>query len=183
MVQSFTTRCRIEAAGQCVEEADLRPERAPQPLPARPGGSRHTVGPQGGESPQGALPLPSLVPSGRPLRDLLHQRDNNGLWPLETPRRIRARGSAGVPDHVSKDLHVKLGRFAKYGLGQRKVLAGGEGGVMHGAVLFGFLVLLAYTVIWLNQHVPLRRDNLPLGKLCLSMEFLGDTLVWPSCSA
>ncbi|MGA2198524.1 MAG: 4Fe-4S dicluster domain-containing protein, partial [Nitrososphaerales archaeon] len=79
---------------------------------------------------------------------------------------------------VSKDLRVKLGRFAEYGLGQKKVLAGGEGGVMHGAVFFGFLMLLAYTVLIFIQSdiLPLFTGTIFLwGSFYLTLEFLGDT--------
>ena len=80
---------------------------------------------------------------------------------------------------ASKNLREKVGRFAEYGLAQRKVLAGGEGGVMHGAIFFGFLMLLAYTSLIFVQS-----DILPLftsvvflqGGFYLTLEFLGDVL-------
>ncbi|MDA4114051.1 MAG: heterodisulfide reductase-related iron-sulfur binding cluster [Thaumarchaeota archaeon] len=80
---------------------------------------------------------------------------------------------------VSKNLSKKVGRFAEYGLAQRKVLAGGEGGVMHGAIFFGFLMLLAYTSL-----VFVQSDILPLftsavflqGGFYLTLEFFGDVL-------
>ncbi len=79
----------------------------------------------------------------------------------------------------SEDLKTKLGRFGKYALGQRKVLEGGSGGVMHGAVFYGFLMLFAYTFLIFVQS-----DILPIfgggifikGDFYLALEFLGDTL-------
>jgi len=46
-------------------------------------------------------------------------------------------GLTDVSSLISKDLGIKLRRFTKYGLGQRKVVQGGSGGVMHGALLDG----------------------------------------------
>ncbi len=79
---------------------------------------------------------------------------------------------------VFRDFRVKLGRFAKYALGQRKVLEDTGGGTMHGALFYGFLVLLAYTTLIFVQD-----DILPLftsytfmqGDAYLTLEFLGDT--------
>ena len=79
----------------------------------------------------------------------------------------------------SKDLKTKVGRFSKYALGQRKVLEGGSGGVMHGAIFYGFLMLFAYTSLIFVQS-----DILPVfggvifikGDFYLTLEFLGDTL-------
>jgi len=79
----------------------------------------------------------------------------------------------------SEDLKAKLGRFSKYALGQRKVLEGGSGGVMHGALFYGFLMLFAYTSLIFVQS-----DILPIfgggifikGDSYLTLEFLGDTL-------
>jgi Fe-S oxidoreductase/nitrate reductase gamma subunit len=78
-----------------------------------------------------------------------------------------------------KDHWTKLKRFIVFGLGQRKVLGDTEGGAMHGALFFGFLMLLAYTTL-----VFLQDDILPLftsfrfmqGDAYLTLEFLGDTL-------
>jgi len=79
---------------------------------------------------------------------------------------------------VVKDLRVKLGRFIQFGLGQRRVLDDRGGGTMHGALFYGFLVLLAYTTI-----VFIQDDILPhftsytfvQGDAYLTLEFLGDT--------
>ena len=79
----------------------------------------------------------------------------------------------------SKDLKTKLGRFSKYALGQRKVLEGGSGGAMHGAIFYGFLMLFLYTSLIFVQS-----DILPVfgggifikGNFYLTLEFLGDTL-------
>ena len=65
-----------------------------------------------------------------------------------------------------------------YGLGQRKVLDDTGGGVMHGTLFYGFLILLAYTTIIFIQD-----DILPLftpwtfiqGDAYLTLEFLGGT--------
>ncbi|MGA2666322.1 MAG: heterodisulfide reductase-related iron-sulfur binding cluster [Nitrososphaerales archaeon] len=80
---------------------------------------------------------------------------------------------------ATRDLRATAGRFIRYGLGQRKVLAGGEGGFMHGAVFFGFLMLLAYTtVIFVQSDVaPLFTSAVFLrGGVYLTLEFLGDAL-------
>ncbi|HXW94704.1 MAG TPA: heterodisulfide reductase-related iron-sulfur binding cluster [Nitrososphaerales archaeon] len=79
---------------------------------------------------------------------------------------------------VLKDLRVKLSRFVKFGLGQRRVLQDSGGGLMHGSLFYGFLVLLAYTTIIFIQD-----DVLPLftsytflqGNTYLTLELLGDT--------
>ena len=79
---------------------------------------------------------------------------------------------------VFKDLRVKLGRFVKYALGQRRVVQDTGGGVMHGALFYGFLVLLAYTTLIFIQD-----DIMPVftgyhflqGDTYLTLEFLGDT--------
>ena len=79
---------------------------------------------------------------------------------------------------VLKDLRVKLSRFVKFGLGQRRVLQDAGGGLMHGSLFYGFLVLLAYTTIIFIQD-----DVLPLftsftflqGNTYLTLELLGDT--------
>ena len=78
---------------------------------------------------------------------------------------------------VLKDLRVKLSRFVKFGLGQRRVLQDPGGGLMHGSLFYGFLVLLAYTTIIFIQD-----DVLPLftsftflqGNAYLTLELLGD---------
>ncbi|HKM49626.1 MAG TPA: heterodisulfide reductase-related iron-sulfur binding cluster, partial [Candidatus Bathyarchaeia archaeon] len=88
-------------------------------------------------------------------------------------------GLTDVSSLISKDLVIKLRRFTKYGLGQRKVLQGGSGGVMHGALFYGFLMLFAYTSL-----IFIQTDILPLftnivfmqGDFYLTLEFLGDTL-------
>ncbi len=79
---------------------------------------------------------------------------------------------------VFKDFKVKIGRFVKYALGQRKVLQDTGGGAMHGALFYGFLILLAYTTLIFIQD-----DILPVftgynymqGDAYLTLEFLGDT--------
>ena len=79
---------------------------------------------------------------------------------------------------VLKDLRVKLSRFVKFGLGQGRVLQDTGGGLMHGSLFYGFLVLLAYTTIIFIQD-----DVLPLftsftflqGNAYLTLELLGDT--------
>jgi len=79
----------------------------------------------------------------------------------------------------SKDLGSKMRRFTKYGVGQRKVVQGGSGGVMHGALFYGFLMLVAYTTL-----IFIQTDIFPLftniifmqGDFYLTLEFLGDTL-------
>ena len=96
-------------------------------------------------------------------------------------RHLRRYG-IGVTDFLrlsSKDLTTKIGRFSKYALGQRKVLEGGSGGVMHGALFFGFLFLFAYTTL-----IFIQTDILALfgggvfiqGDFYLALEFLGDSL-------
>ncbi len=91
------------------------------------------------------------------------------------------RYGIGVPQFarlVFKDFRVKVGRFIEFALGQRKVLDDTGGGTMHGALFYGFLVLLAYTTV-----VFLQDDILPLfttytfvqGDAYLTLEFLGDT--------
>jgi Fe-S oxidoreductase/nitrate reductase gamma subunit len=79
---------------------------------------------------------------------------------------------------VMKDVKAKIGRFVEFGIGQRRVLRDSEGGVMHGSLFYGFLVLLAYTTIIFIQD-----DILPLftsytfleGNAYLTLELLGDT--------
>jgi Fe-S oxidoreductase len=80
---------------------------------------------------------------------------------------------------VTRDLSTKVRRFVDFGIEQRRVLSGGEGGAMHGAIFFGFLMLLAYTTL-----IFIQSDILPLfttavflqGGFYLTLEFLGDTL-------
>ena len=80
---------------------------------------------------------------------------------------------------VFREFGVKARRFAKFGLGQRKVLEGGSGGVMHGAMFYGFLMLLLYTTL-----IGIQSDVFPLftnyvflqGGFYLTLEFLGDVL-------
>src|SRR5215470_7281076 len=45
----------------------------------------------------------------------------------------------------TKDFDVRLRKFVGFGLAQRKVLGGGSGGIMHGALFFGWLMLFIYT--------------------------------------
>lgn len=96
-------------------------------------------------------------------------------------RHLRSYGM-GVGQFLSlssTDLKTKLGRFAKFDLGQEKVLKGGSGGVMHGAIFYGFLMLFLYTSLIFVQS-----DILPVfgggifikGDFYLTLEFLGDTL-------
>ena len=80
---------------------------------------------------------------------------------------------------VFTDFRTKLKRFLKFGLGQRKVLSGESGGVMHGAMFFGIFMLAVYTTI-----VFIQDDILPhvtaadyvQGGFYLTLEFLGDVL-------
>ncbi|MDG7022646.1 MAG: 4Fe-4S dicluster domain-containing protein [Nitrososphaerota archaeon] len=96
-------------------------------------------------------------------------------------RHLRSYGM-GVGEFLSlsvKDPSAKARRFLEYGLGQRKVLSGGSGGLMHGSIFFGFLMLFAYTSLIFVQS-----DILPIfgggvfikGGFYLTLEFLGDTL-------
>ena len=79
---------------------------------------------------------------------------------------------------VIKDTRKKVGRFVEFGIGQRKVLQDTGGGIMHGPLFYGFLVLLAYTTLIFIQN-----DILPLfttftflqGNVYLTLELLGDT--------
>jgi len=79
---------------------------------------------------------------------------------------------------LSHDLLLKVGRFSRLALGQEKVVKGGAGGVMHGAVFYGWLLLFIYTSL-----VFIQSDILPVfgggvflkGPFYLLMEFLGDT--------
>ncbi len=80
---------------------------------------------------------------------------------------------------VFADFGTKLKRFLKFGLGQRKVVNEESGGVMHGALFFGFIMLLAYTTLIFIQDDFLRAlfgiDYLQ-GGVYLTLEFLGDML-------
>jgi Fe-S oxidoreductase/nitrate reductase gamma subunit len=96
-------------------------------------------------------------------------------------RNLRSYGLSltDVSSFISKDVGIKVRRFTKYGVGQRKVVHGGSGGVMHGALFFGFLMLVAYTTL-----IFIQTDIFPLftnivfmqGDFYLTLEFLGDTL-------
>ena len=88
----------------------------------------------------------------------------------------------GVPQFLGlafKDARRKAGRFLEFGVGQRRVLGDRGGGTMHGALFFGFLMLLAYTTLIFIQN-----DLLPVftpfvfiqGPAYLALEFLGDIL-------
>ncbi|MBI3116715.1 MAG: 4Fe-4S dicluster domain-containing protein [Thaumarchaeota archaeon] len=78
-----------------------------------------------------------------------------------------------------KDPGDKVRRFLKFDLGQRKVLSEKGGGIMHSAIFYGFLMLLAYTTL-----IFIQTDILPLftsavfleGSFYLGLEFLGDSL-------
>src|SRR3989454_3893512 len=80
---------------------------------------------------------------------------------------------------VSDDFGAKARRFLKFGMGQGRVLSEPSGGGMHGALFYGFLMLLAYTTL-----IFLQTDILPLfssanyleGNSYLLLEFLGDAL-------
>jgi len=80
---------------------------------------------------------------------------------------------------AASDFWRKTGRFFEFGVGQRKVLKDRGGGVMHGTLFFGFLMLLAYTTL-----IFIQTDLLPVftpfvfiqGSTYLTLEFLGDTL-------
>jgi Fe-S oxidoreductase/nitrate reductase gamma subunit len=77
------------------------------------------------------------------------------------------------------DFWTKLKRFLKFGLGQRKVVNEESGGVMHGALFFGFLMLLAYTTLIFIQDdflKPLWGTVYLQGSFYLTLEFLGDVL-------
>jgi Fe-S oxidoreductase/nitrate reductase gamma subunit len=96
-------------------------------------------------------------------------------------RHIRSYG-IGVGQFLglaARDVRRKAGRFLEFGVGQRRVLRDRGGGTMHGALFFGFLMLLAYTTL-----IFLQTDILPIftpfvfiqGPAYLTLEFLGDTL-------
>jgi Fe-S oxidoreductase/nitrate reductase gamma subunit len=78
-----------------------------------------------------------------------------------------------------KDFGKKFIRFLKFGLGQRRIIEGGTGGIMHGSLFYGFLMLLAYTTL-----IFIQTDILPLftpvvfmqGSFYITLEFLGDVL-------
>lgn len=78
-----------------------------------------------------------------------------------------------------KDHWAKLRRFLKFGVGQRKVLEDTGGGAMHGALFYGFLLLVAYTtIIFIQDDIfPLLTSYTFLqGDTYLTLEFLGDIL-------
>jgi len=80
---------------------------------------------------------------------------------------------------VFTDFGTKLKRFLKFGVGQRKVVNEESGGLMHGALFFGFLMLLAYTtLIFLQDDFlrPLLGIDFLQGSFYLTLEFLGDVL-------
>src|SRR5712692_8675198 len=97
-----------------------------------------------------------------------------GLYRHLRSYRIGLREFFGL---VSDDIGIKSRRFFKFGLGQGRVLAEPSGGGMHGALFYGFLMLLAYTTLIFFQT-----DVLPLftsasylqGNSYLLLEFLGD---------
>src|SRR3989475_5876023 len=97
-----------------------------------------------------------------------------GLYRHLKGYRIGLREFLGL---VSDDFGAKASRFLKCGLGQRRVLAEPSGGGMHGALFYGFLMLLAYTTLIFFQT-----DVLPLftsasylqGSFYILLEFLGD---------
>src|SRR5712692_7162472 len=99
-----------------------------------------------------------------------------GLYRHLRGYRIGLREFLGL---VSVDFGAKASRFFKFGLGQRRVLAEPSGGGMHGALFYGFLMLLGYTTLIFFQT-----DVLPLftsasyiqGNAYLALELLGDTL-------
>lgn len=79
---------------------------------------------------------------------------------------------------MRRDFKKKLSRFLKYGLGQRKVLIKESGGLMHGALFYGFMMLFIYTTL-----IFIQSDILPLftdfrfiqGEFYILLEFLGDS--------
>ena len=80
---------------------------------------------------------------------------------------------------IFTDFRTKLKRFLKFGIGQRKVINEESGGIMHGALFFGFLMLLAYTtLIFIQDDFLLRLFGITYlqGSLYLTLEFLGDVL-------
>ena len=80
---------------------------------------------------------------------------------------------------VLTDFRTKVKRFLKFGVGQRKVVNEESGGIMHGALFFGFLMLLAYTtLIFIQDDFLLKFFGITYlqGSLYLTLEFLGDVL-------
>jgi Fe-S oxidoreductase/nitrate reductase gamma subunit len=80
---------------------------------------------------------------------------------------------------IRKGFPKKAARFLKFGVQQPKVLEGGSGGFMHGALFFGFLMLLAYTtIIFIENDLvgPLLHYSFLQGSFYLALEFLGDSL-------
>jgi Fe-S oxidoreductase/nitrate reductase gamma subunit len=80
---------------------------------------------------------------------------------------------------VFTDFGTKVKRFLKFGVGQRKVVNKESGGLMHGTLFFGFLMLLAYTTLIFIQDdfvLPLLGTDFLQGNFYLTLEFLGDVL-------
>jgi Fe-S oxidoreductase/nitrate reductase gamma subunit len=80
---------------------------------------------------------------------------------------------------VLTDFRTKVKRFLKFGVGQRKVVNEESGGIMHGTLFFGFLMLLAYTtLIFIQDDFLLKLFGITYlqGNLYLALEFLGDVL-------
>ena len=80
---------------------------------------------------------------------------------------------------VFTDFRTKAKRFLKFGVAQSKVVDRESGGVMHGAIFFGFLMLLAYTTLIFIQDDLVRLVlgvDFIQGGFYLALEFLGDTL-------
>src|SRR5271157_2225673 len=80
---------------------------------------------------------------------------------------------------VFTDFGTKVKRFLKFGVGQRKVVNKESGGLMHGTLFFGFLMLLAYTTLIFIQDDflhPLLGTEFLQGNFYLTLEFLGDVL-------
>jgi Fe-S oxidoreductase/nitrate reductase gamma subunit len=79
---------------------------------------------------------------------------------------------------VLKDLRAKVSRFVRFGLGQGRVVQDTGGGLMHGPLFYGFLVLAIYTtIIFIQDDVfPLFTSYTFLqGNAYLTFELLGDT--------
>lgn len=78
---------------------------------------------------------------------------------------------------TAKDAKTKVARLARFGLGQERVLDDAGGGVMHGAIFYGFLMLFIYTsLIFLqNDILPVFTSyNFMQGDAYLTLELLGD---------
>lgn len=101
------------------------------------------------------------------------------LFGLHRHLRSYGLGLAQFSSLAARDFRVKLRRFLKFGLGQRKVLRSEPGGIMHGALFYGFLMLLAYTTLIFIQNdiLPLFTNYVYMQEnIYLTLEFLGDTL-------